>query len=306
MSGIAHAFYLFAGVISALLGMAKFNGGFFGRWEIVLSPITFSLAIGSLLGLWSLYTNRTKKVILDGIVSPYMIYHLEKRYSYGIGIATIEPLLGIAISLQLGEFFNRLESKKEEHPDADMLGLTVVFALIVSLVYRLRREAHQKSIEKINYEGEDSYLAWKKDTKYPVIGILLNQFFNLLGATTMVCAGGACNSLYISTITLFFSSLGISLTDWVPYLNGMGFGFIIFALFSLYSAKKDLLYPPFIIGCLCSIVILISLTKIYYNLYLLILANIGMVVCAIMNFKMNTASMFPSRAKKLKHTPLPI
>lgn len=231
---------------------------------------------------------------------------MEKKISYTAALAALEPLMGIMVLLQLGELCNKLEANKEKHPDADSFGFCLLISLVVSAFFRLRREAHQKSVEKINYEGEDSYLAWKKDTKYPVIGIIINQFFNLLGATTMVCAGGACNSLYVSTITLFFSSLGISLTDWVPYLNGLGFGFIIFALVSLYSAKKELTYPPFVAGCVFSAIILINLTKIYYNLYVLILANIGMVGCSIANFKMNTASMMPRRRKKLKHTPLPI
>lgn len=300
MSGTAKAFYGFAAIITVLLFISKFNGGFDKRFEYVFSPLIVALTGGGMFGIMSLFGNRSKEVVVDANVSPYLQYHLEKRHSYNMGISTIEPLLGVAVLMQLAEWANKIESGRDKHPDADTLGMTVLFALIVSTIYRLRRERHVQSAIMINTEGEAVYLDWSKNTRFPILGILVNQFFNLLGATTMVCAGGACNSLYISTITMFFSSVGISLTDWVPYMNGLGFAFVLFALLSLYSAKKSFLYPPFIIGAVCSVVILLNLMHIFTNLYSLIIANVGMVVCSCLNLKMNTASMPQGRRRKKK------
>jgi hypothetical protein len=184
----------------------------------------------------------------------------------------------------------------------------MLICILISLIYRMRREKHVQAVILLNIEGEAAYLDWKTNTKYPILGIIVNQFFNLLGASTMVCAGGACNSLYISTITMFFSSVGISLTDLVPYMNGLGFAFVLFALLSLYSAKKSFTYPPFMIGAACSFVILLNLTHVFTNIYCLIVANIGMVACSCLNMKMNAAALPSQRRKKKKltTTPLPI
>ena len=118
----------------------------------------------------------------------------------------------------------------------------------------------------------------------------------------MVCAGGACNSIYISSLTLFFSSIGISLTDWLPYLNGLGFVFIIVALLSLYSAKKSISYPPFYLGCMFSLAIFLDIAKIYHNIVVLVGANVGMVACSCYNLKTNMAPLrLHKRHKHNKH-----
>lgn len=95
--------------------------------------------------------------------------------------------------------------------------------------------------------------------------MVCGQILNLLGGTYIICAGGACNSVYISTLSLFFSSLGISLVDWIPILNGLGFVFILIALFSLYSAKRSVCYPPFIVGSIASLFIIMNLMGILIN-----------------------------------------
>lgn len=60
MGDLASVLYLSSALITTLLTMAKFNGGFFGRWEFVFSPLTGSLALGTLVALWGLYSNRSK------------------------------------------------------------------------------------------------------------------------------------------------------------------------------------------------------------------------------------------------------
>ena len=310
MSGTSSIFYTISGMITSVIIIAKFNGGFENRWEYVVSPMLFTLSLGAIAGIFGLLSNQKKQVVVEEGSSPYLQYHLEKRLSFNTGLAALDPILAIAVLIQFADFANRLQYGHEKHPNANMLGLTLVVSLLISMLYRMEREKHNESIKILNYEGETAYLDWKKNNRFPILGIIFNQIFNLLGASTMVCAGGACNSLYISTITMFFSSVGISLTDWVPYLNGLGFGFVLFALISLYSAKKSLFYPPFLIGFVCCVVILLNLLKVYENIYSLVIANVGLVVCSCLNLKMNPAAIGTGKRrrkkKKLEKTPLPI
>ena len=53
-----------------------------------------------------------------------------------------------------------------------------------------------------------------------------------------ICSGGACNSIYISTITSILSSFSVPLTMVVPVLNVIGYLLQLVGLFSLYSANK--------------------------------------------------------------------
>lgn len=53
-----------------------------------------------------------------------------------------------------------------------------------------------------------------------------------------ICSGGACNSIYISTVTSILSSFSLPLTMVVPILNIVGYALQFLGLFSLYSANK--------------------------------------------------------------------
>lgn len=236
-------------LVSTLLAMSKLRGGFNYRWEYVLSPLTVSMVGSALWHLYELYLERTAVGEHDKDESLEAFVHEQKLNLYNTATHTFEGFSVVVILMDAAEFLNRATISKNKHPDADRLCMTMLISAIISLCLRLTRAAHVKSVEMIKEEGEEYYLEWRKKTKFPIVGILLNQIFNLLGATTMVCAGGACNSIYISSLTLFFSSIGVTLTDWLPYINGLGFVFVAIALVSLYSAKKSFVYPPFIIGC---------------------------------------------------------
>lgn len=66
---------------------------------------------------------------------------------------------------------------------------------------------------------------------------MLNIFSNLSMPLT-ICSGGACNSIYISTVTSILSSFSMPLTMVVPVLNFIGYFLQLIGLFSMYSANK--------------------------------------------------------------------
>lgn len=53
-----------------------------------------------------------------------------------------------------------------------------------------------------------------------------------------ICSGGACTSVYISTVTSILSSFSLPLTLVVPILNYLGFVLQLVGLLSIYSANK--------------------------------------------------------------------
>lgn len=58
-----------------------------------------------------------------------------------------------------------------------------------------------------------------------------------------ICSGGACNSIYISTITSVLSSFSVPLTMVVPILNFLAYILQLVGLASIYSANKWKSYP---------------------------------------------------------------
>lgn len=65
-----------------------------------------------------------------------------------------------------------------------------------------------------------------------------------LSTPLTICSGGACNSIYMSTVTSLLSSFSLPLTVVVPFLNAIAYLLQIVGLVSLYSVHK-LRYAPF-------------------------------------------------------------
>lgn len=82
-----------------------------------------------------------------------------------------------------------------------------------------------------------------------------------MGNTMTICAGGACNSIYVSTISAFFSAFGVPIFEYIHYFNFLAFIFIAISLFSLYTVKNSIKYAPFILSSLGAIIIINDLLK---------------------------------------------
>jgi len=67
--------------------------------------------------------------------------------------------------------------------------------------------------------------------------VLLNVF-SALSMPLSICSGGACTSVYISTVTSILSSFSLPLTLVVPILNYLGFALQLVGLLSIYAANK--------------------------------------------------------------------
>jgi hypothetical protein len=80
-----------------------------------------------------------------------------------------------------------------------------------------------------------SWLTEPSNNSSNILTTVSNMIFSVLGNTMIVCSGGQCTSLYVSTVTAFFSAFGISIVDLLPYINFLAYVLILVSLLSLYS-----------------------------------------------------------------------
>ena len=64
------------------------------------------------------------------------------------------------------------------------------------------------------------------------------NIFSALSAPLSVCSGGACNTIYMSTVTSILSSFSVPISVVVPVLNYLGFALQLVGLASMYTANK--------------------------------------------------------------------
>lgn len=105
-----------------------------------------------------------------------------------------------------------------------------------------------------------------------------------LSTPLSVCSGGACNSIYISTITSILSSFSVPLTLAIPLLNLLGYVLQLVGLVSLYSANKW----KSLAFCIYLIAMLIQLLNFNSNYYVNWICCAFMIFASIINARTNT------------------
>lgn len=128
------------------------------------------------------------------------------------------------------------------------------------------------------------------------ISTLAGSFTGLLTATTTICAGGACTPIYGSTIGAILGAFGITLTEWLPYLDGVTGIFVVISLYIMWSAKKEWLYKPFLLSAAAAVLIIFHLITQEHK-FLMYLGNAMMIGGAVWNVKLNRVR-FGKKAKK--------
>ena len=127
-----------------------------------------------------------------------------------------------------------------------------------------------------------------------LLGPLLTYFSNMM----IICSGGACTQIYISTITSILGAFGVTLSEISKYMFPLTCILLGVSLLSLFIKRKKFMHGPFLLGVFASIIILLSkyyektkLNKLIYP------GNILMIIAAIWNAKMNKFSGLPTYNK---------
>ena len=110
----------------------------------------------------------------------------------------------------------------------------------------------------------------------------------------IICSGGACTQIYISTITSILGAFGVTLSEITKYMFPITCVLLGVSLISLYIKKREILHKPFLLGVFSAMMIILGkyfektmLNKLVYP------GNILMIIAAIWNAKMNKFSGLP-------------
>ena len=123
-----------------------------------------------------------------------------------------------------------------------------------------------------------------------LISPALTYFSNMM----IICSGGACTQIYISTITSILGAFGVTLSEITKYMFPITCILLGVSLISLYIKKREILHKPFLLGVFSAMMIILGkyfektmLNKLVYP------GNILMIIAAIWNAKMNKFSGLP-------------
>jgi hypothetical protein len=123
-----------------------------------------------------------------------------------------------------------------------------------------------------------------------LISPALTYFSNMM----IICSGGACTQIYISTITSILGAFGVTLSEITKYMFPITCVLLGVSLISLYIKKREILHQPFLLGVFSAMMIILGkyfektmLNKLVYP------GNILMIIAAIWNAKMNKFSGLP-------------
>jgi len=137
-----------------------------------------------------------------------------------------------------------------------------------------------------------------KDKGTSLLTTILTPIFNFLGGSFVLCSGGSCSSIYGSTLSAIFGAFGISVSEFLPYLEGVTIILVLVSVYVLYYAKKSFKYKPFILSAVAAVMI-IGTQLFFETRYPIYVGNVLMIGAAIWNSRLNkaTSSLFGKRSK---------
>jgi len=256
------------------LAYAKFEGDlFFFNWLMTFSPTLLYLALQMLR-----YLKRIIIIDEETIKDAHGI--TAKRFSL------MDNLFHFILSLLMLCFVFYAIYRRDQmalNLSAGPLYVMGALYLFVQVFYTYSAKAAQNALLLPLAKDEE-----KK--RSPLLTSILTPLFNFLGASFAVCGGGTCSSIYGSTISAIFSAFGISISEWMPYLDGVTVILVLVSVYVLYYAKKSFTYKPFILGTAAAVIILI--TQFFFTTrYPIYVGNVMMIAAALWNSKLNKAKM---------------
>lgn len=229
------------------------------------------LLLASTLSLYSLdteaFSGPAEKTapLLQTVI--YQIYCLFRALVNIIGLVMLDNYLS--------------KSAKEQEDSLGFLFVLGTLHLVLYLLYSI-------GIRRFSAEDESSAQG--------VYNSVMNAVFMMLGQSVTVCSGGACNSIYISTLTSICSALGIPVVEWLPYVQKSVFLLLFFNVYTLWSVKRSFAYPPCVITCVSTALLAYDILVAHSTL-IMVVANLAIIAAAIMNMKYNPADFKFSNPK---------
>ena len=264
----------------------KITDRFIALWRATFYPLYLYLITKALISFYLIIkndnTSKTEKGNNDIKLNNIEIPNLLNIYIVSNFFKFIFYLLVICFIYNIHSF---LDYRKDEFfiSAIKFLIATTIWGLIYGLIRKipnLRLKEYQK--EKNN----STIIAFITSLLSPA----LTYFSNMM----IICSGGACTQIYISTITSILGAFGVTLSEISKYMFPITCVLLGVSLISLYIKKREILHKPFLLGVFSSILIILGkyfeksfLSKFVYP------GNILMIIAAIWNARMNKFSGLP-------------
>ena len=264
----------------------KITDRFIALWRATFYPLYLYLITKALISFYLIIkndnTSKTEKGNNDIKLNNIEIPNLLNIYIVSNFFKFIFYLLVICFIYNIHSF---LDYRKDEFliSAIKFLIATTIWGLIYGLIRKipnLRLKEYQK--EKNN----STIIAFITSLLSPA----LTYFSNMM----IICSGGACTQIYISTITSILGAFGVTLSEISKYMFPITCVLLGVSLISLYIKKREFLHKPFLLGVFSAILIILGkyfeksfLSKFVYP------GNILMIVAAIWNARMNKFSGLP-------------
>ena len=221
--------------------------------------------------------------------------------------ATFYPLYLYLITKALISFYfiikndNQSQNEKEKHniilnnlEIPNLLNMYIVSSLkfliattVWGIVYSLIRKIPNLKLKESKKEKNNSIII-------AFITSLISPALTYVSNMMIICSGGACTQIYISTITSILGAFGVTLSEISKYMFPITCVLLGVSLISLYIKKREILHRPFLLGLFSAAMIILGkyfektwLSKLVYP------GNILMIIAAIWNARMNKFSGLP-------------
>jgi hypothetical protein len=264
----------------------KITDRFIALWRVTFYPLYFYLVLKTLISFYIIIKNDNissiQKEKSDLIYNNLEISNLLNIYIISTFFKFILYLLIICIIYNIHSF---LDSRNDEFLIASFRFLigTTMWGVLYSLI---RKIPQLKLKEQKKEENNSIFVAFISS----LLGPLLTYASNMM----IICSGGACTQIYISTITSILGAFGVTLSEISKYMFPITCVLLWISLLSLYIKKKKILHGPFLLGVFSAIIIILG--KYYEKTKLVKLiypGNVLMIIAAIWNARINKFSGLP-------------
>jgi len=267
--------------LTVIFAYAKLEGDlFFFDWKMTLAPTILYLIILTLRYLHKVVF-MDEKVYKESFSLKLNRFQLLDHFFHFIMTLNMLFFVGYA-----AYFLDVEEVKVPTKP----LYIAIALYLIIQIVY----SAVSRSIENDNLLPMTN-----KEKDSSIFTAIMSPILNFLGSSFVLCSGGQCSGIYGSTISAIGSAFGVSVAEWLPFLDYFTLLLVLVSVMVLYYAKKDLMYKPFLISVFAGI--LIFADTLYFQMrYPIYVGNVLMIAGALWNSKLNKANLMPFPIRKKK------
>ena len=264
----------------------KITDRFIALWRVTFYPIYVYLILKTLISFYLIIKNDNitsiQKEKHDILLNNLEISNLLNIYIVSTFFRFILYLLLICFVYNIHSF---LDDRNDEFLIASFKFLisTTIWGILYSII---RKMPQLKLKEQAKEENNSIFVAFASS----LLGPILTYFSNMM----IVCSGGACTQIYISTITSILGAFGVTLSEISKYMFPITCILLGISLLSLYIKKKKIFHPPFLLGVFSSILIILG--KYYEKTVLskfVLPGNILMIISAIWNARINKFSGLP-------------